>query len=129
MFNKKKSYFKRKLKHEDQKLWELEFKIIQSRKIREGVRQDRDRTVEGRNRIEVALKDEQLPEDKKTQYESDLKATNETISRYEKQIQMIDDQVNGFDGDENRESIIGLLEMSKSGVEHKKMVSDHIKTL
>lgn len=123
MFNTKKEFFKDKIKSVQCTIWEVEFKINKSRQVREGVRLDRDRAKEAINNIDAGLPS-QKDEKAKAQMESDKAGLQENVSRYEKQMKMIDDQINGFQGDETHEPIVGLLEQLKSYTELMLMYKD-----
>lgn len=119
----KTQFFKKKIDRVQYETWEVEFKLAKSRQIREGVRQDRDRAIEALGNIETALKT--APEDKKLLDEQS--AFQDNIKRYEAQMEMLDKQVNGFQGDETHEPIIGLIEQLASLAELKSMYKSYIK--
>ncbi len=127
-FNWKFQYFKSLYRQTQQQIWGLEFKVKKSRTIREGVRQDRDRAIEALNRIKPALeaeKDKDVKE--KLQQEHDEIQAN--VTRYEKQMEMIDDQINGAVGTETKEMVIGLLEQIESLTSLKGMYLEELKNL
>lgn len=124
LFSKQYWFFKGKINGVQKAIWDIEFKISKSRQVREGVRQDRDRAVEALNQIEARLKG--VPSDADEQAKI-VMADN--IKRYEKQMKMVDDQINGKEGNDKEESIIGLLEQIKSYVELKQMYQDYANAL
>ncbi len=127
-FNWKFQYFKSLYRQTQQQIWGLEFKVKKSRTIREGVRQDRDRAVEALARITLALEGEKDKEAKeKLQKEHDEIQAN--VTRYEKQLEMIDDQINGAVGTETKEMVIGLLEQIESLTSLKGMYLEELKNL
>jgi hypothetical protein len=118
-------FFYRKLYSVQASIWEAEFKITKSRQVREGVRQDRDRTVEIANNLANAVKTEK-DEAKKDELEANALKAKDDIKRYEAQMKMVDDQINGSNGDESHEPVIGLVEQIKSLVELKAMYKDYM---
>jgi septal ring factor EnvC (AmiA/AmiB activator) len=118
----KKQFFKKKIERVQYDTWELEFKLAKSRYIREGVRQDRDRAIEALNNIEAALKAE--PTDRK-KVEAERDALLENVKRYEAQMDMIDKQINGYEGDDTHEPVIGLIEQLASLAELKSMYKSY----
>lgn len=114
--------FYKKTKDHQVAIWELEFKIAKSRQLREGVRQDRDRAVESVNRLKAVIEQEK---DKavKAQLEEQSKAHQENADRFEKQMALIDGQINGTT-DES-----GILERLKSVVELRNMTFDYMSKL
>lgn len=117
-------FFKQKIERVQYETWEVEFKVQKSRQIREGVRQDRDRAIEALSNIETALKTE--PTDR-TKLETERDAFKENITRYEAQMDMLDKQINGYQGDDTHEPIIGLIEQLASLSELKSMYKSYIK--
>lgn len=128
MFNTKKRFFKEKIDAVTKTIWEMEFKLSKSRQIREGVRLDRDKAMEAINNIVIVLEKENN-EDKKEQYKKEKANFEENIKRYEKQMEMLDKQINGFIGDETHEPIVGIIEQIKSYTELRLMYQQHIDSL
>lgn len=127
-FNWKFQYFKSLYRQTQQHIWGLEFKVEKSRIIREGVRQDRDRAVEALNRIKQALEEEK-DKQKKEQLQKESDSIQANVTRYEKQMEMIDDQINGCVGSETKEMVIGLLEQIESATSLKGMYLEKLKSL
>lgn len=122
LFNRKYRFFSQKIKAVQYSLWDLEFKVAKSHQVREGVRQDRDRAVEGLANINKALeadpKNEKILADKAT--------FEDNVKRYEAQMGMIDAQINGANGDETHEPVIGIMEQMKSYAELREMYKTHL---
>jgi len=119
----KKDYFDRKIKQLEVAKWEAEFKIAQSRQIREGIRKDRDMIVEAIARVETHLEGTKDKEEKK-KLEEEIKKLKDNKELYEKQMKMIDEQTEGGAGptpenpagiglNEQLTSVVKLLEMTK----------------
>lgn len=118
MFNKKKKHFTQKLFDIERTMWDLEFKKQQAGELREKIRLDRDAQVNSKAMLE-AQKDK----------EEELKKVEDLIERYEKQMKMIDDQVNGgqpAEDDPTGEGIVGRIARLH---ELKIMLTNYIKTL
>lgn len=116
--------FTRKLRDVQTALWDLEFKVAKSRQVREGVRQDRDRAVSHAKQLEPQvenLKDK----DAKEKASKELAATQDTIKRYEAQMQMIDRQVEGFQGSETEQPVVGVNEQMASLAELREMYKEY----
>lgn len=128
MFNRKARFFKDKIDAVEKTGWEVEFKIAKARQVREGVRQDRDREVEALMNLNKAVEGEKDKEAKK-QLQDRAAVVTENVTRFEKQMKMIDDQINGVVGSETQEMQIGLLEQLQSYAELKLMYQDYIKNL
>lgn len=127
--------FTRKIRDVQTNMWEYEFKIAKSRQVREGVRQDRDRSLENVQQIETILKTEIRPE--VVAKITDDKAKHlENAGRYERQMKMIDDQINGVvaipataenpEGNPGQEGIIGII---ASLLELKNMYTDYRRSI
>lgn len=127
LFSSKYRYFYRKVRDVQNSIWEYEFKVAKSRQVREGVRMDRDRATEAANNIDMGLKT--APEEQKAKLEADLKAMQDNILRYEAQMKMIDDQINGGAATEANPAGIGILEQIKSLTELRLMYLDYISRL
>lgn len=124
MFNQKKKHFKRKLKNLEKTIWDLEFKKQQAGVLRERIRLDRDNKLNHKNMIEAKLKEKQTDE-----LEKALKEATDTLERYESQMKMIDEQIQGgtpTPEDPSGEGVIGQIARLQ---ELKKMVVDYIATL
>lgn len=127
IFNKKYQFFQEKIDAVTKTIWDFEFKISKSRQVREGVRQDRDRAVEAAQHIKV--KSEGAKGDDKKKLEDELAKMVENKERYEKQMKMIDDQIQGANATENSDAVIGLNEQLKSLVELKQMYKSYSESL
>ncbi len=124
MFNRKKRFFKKKVNDVQASIWEFEFKVSKSRQVREGVRLDRDRAVEAIARVESAI--EGAEKEKKEGLEKEMAYLNDNVRRYEAQMKMIDDQINGIPANGEDPGEQGILETIKGLVELKSMYQDYI---
>lgn len=125
---KKQKLFLRKIDDVQIAIWELDFKIAKSRMIREGVRQDRERAIEGIQRVDTALAVETTEERKKA-LEAEKVRLEENVGRFEKQMAMVDKQINGFLGNETEEPVIGMVEQIASYAELREMYKEHLNTI
>jgi len=129
MFNPKKKFFKEKIKQVTMTIWELEFKVEKSRQVREGIRQDRDRAIESILQIETLLKNPDNAPEQKEQGEKSLALFKDQASRFEAQIKMIDDQINGIPAEGENPGQQGILETIHGLVELKGMYKEYVKSL
>lgn len=127
MLNIKKKHFKDKLAYTQKQIWEIEFKINTSRKVREDVRVSRDRCVEAYNQIENRLK-EVKGEEKKKLEEEQVKIKDDQL-RFEAQMDMIDREVYGVQPTKETQGQQGLQDHLDSLISLREMVKDYIKTL
>ena len=111
----KKQFFKNKEKQVQYSIWELEFKIKKSRDIREEVRQQRDVAVET---LAVLEKEEKKDEARLAKQKDD-------ISRYERQMQMLDNEINGVPAEGENPGQNGLLDTLRSYAELKNMYKEY----
>lgn len=91
VFDAKYRFFARKVKAVTKQIWDYEFKVEKTMQIREGIRRDRDSLIDAQHKLEAAFK--AAPNDKKV--EADYLAVNDNIKRFEAQMKMLDDQING----------------------------------
>lgn len=124
MFNTKKKHFKRKLKNLDKTIWDLEFKKQQAGVLREKIRLDRDNKLNHRNMVEAKLK-----ENKTEELEKALTEANDILTRFEAQLKMIDEQIQGGTPTPEDPSGEGVMGQIARLYELKKMVIDYIATL
>lgn len=122
MFNRQKKLFKQKIKDVQDSIYEVEFKIFKSRQLREESRLLRDRCVENVAQIEARLQGTKDKEEK-GRLEEELKAHKENKEKYEGQMKMVDEQINGGEGQP------GLLEHIKGLTELKTMYKDYLKII
>lgn len=121
--SRKYRFFYKKVNDVQYSIWDMEFKIIKSREVREGVRQDRDRAIENIQMIEAALNNPNITEEYKAKAESDKAVYTDNVSRYEKQMKMIDDQIRGVkatpatETDEGNPGIQGITETVEAYIE------------
>ena len=122
--NRQYRYFSRKVRDVQNSIWEYSFKVSKSRAIREGIRMDRDRAMQAAANVEDALKT--APADKKEDLEKSLAGNKENATRYEAQMKMIDDQINGGAATQDNPAGIGILEQIKSLTELRLMYIDYL---
>lgn len=130
MLNEKKNHFKKKLDYTQKQIWEIEFKIATSRSLREEIRQERDRNVEALNQVEEKIKatdkkDKELIE----RLEKDKKTFEDNIARFEKQMSMVDAEINGVEPTPETNGTQGLIHHLDSLISLREMVKRYIKTL
>lgn len=125
LFNPKYKFFKDKVTAVTKTIWDAEFKIEKSRQVREGVRQDRDRALEAVGRIDAQIATEKDKANLET-LEGNKKQMQEEVARYEAQMKMIDDQVNGAEATKDSDMVIGLMEQVKSLVELREMYKSYL---
>lgn len=128
LFNKKYRFFKNKIYDVQTAIWEMEFKVAKARQVREGVRLDRDRAVESINMINARLGNKELSKEDKEKYEKELASITDNKARYERQMQMIDDEINGAPATQEREMVVGILERLKGYAELQAMYKEYLKT-
>ena len=129
IFNKKYRFFKKKAQDVQYTIWDLDFKIAKSREVREGVRQDRDRAIEGINQIDNVLPSITIKPEEKESLEKDKATLQENVTRYEAQMKMIDDQINGGVPSEDNPAGIGIMERIKSLTELREMIKQYMRRI
>lgn len=128
MFNTKKKFFKSKITDVDRYIWDLEFKIEKSRQIREGIRLDRNRALESVVQLDTQLKNT-TDEKEKEGLEKQKQELVDKANRYESQMKMIDNEINGGQPTEDNPAGIGIMEKIKSFIELREMYKDYIKKI
>lgn len=128
LFNHKYRFFKKKLLNCQEAIWENDFKVAKSRQIREGVRQDRDRIADTIHSLGVQLKTE-TDKKKKSQLEESIKAFEDTKKRYEAQMKMVDDEINGVPASENDPGREGINDRIKAYAELREMYKSYLKSI
>ena len=127
--NKKKAHFVQKLVAVERTIWDLEFKIAKSRQVREGVRQDRERALQGIEAISAQLNGTVSTEEKE-KMETEKANMVDMATRFEKQMQMIDTEINGQAPTEDMpQGVQGIMEQIAGFVSLKEMYTDYIKTI
>lgn len=118
LFSQKNRLFKHKIKDVTNSIYELEFKIYKSRQMREESRLLRDRSIENVAQVKARLA---APKDKEEQkaLEAELKAHEENVGKYEGQMKLIDEQINGT------EEQSGLIDTLKGLTELREMYRDY----
>lgn len=125
LFDPKYRFFVRKIKSVTRQIWDLEFKVEKTLQIREGIRQDRDRMLDAQHKVNAAFK--ATPNDKKL--EKDLTDITDTIKRYEAQMKMLDQQIEGGVATEENPSGSGINELIGSLAELRRMYKDYLKKI
>lgn len=128
IFNRKYRYFRSKVNDVTASIWDLEFKIAKSRQVREGVRQDRDRALEAVNQITLRIEGTK-DKDAVKKLEEEKAKFEDNAKRYEAQMRMIDEQVNGVPAEGENPGQQGLLETLASLTELRSMYRDYAKTV
>lgn len=121
----KKSFFKREVSRINRQLWNEEFKVEKSLQIKEGIRQDRDKLLDAKHKIDAQLK--ATPDDKDLQEQ----ASNiiNTVKRYELQMNMLDKQINGVPAEGDNPGEEGANDTISSLAELRRMVKDYVTKL
>lgn len=92
--NKKKKHFEEKIWNVTRTMWDKEFQKASSLELKEAIRLDRDRQMETIAALELELgKDHEAGTKKELERQRD--EAKEKADRYEKQMQMIDIEVEG----------------------------------
>ena len=125
----KKQFFKEKVEAVTYSMWDLEFKLAKSRQVREGVRQDRDRVAEAVGQVVAKLSNAGKDKAVIKALEEERDKLLEDQKRYEAQMAMVDKQINGFNGSDTEEPVIGILEQLASLNELKGMYQDFLKKI
>lgn len=121
----KKQFFKDKIERVTYEIWDCEFKVSKTRQIREEVRRTRDNTVEG-IKLTTARLENETDEELKKKTQEELSVLVDDKARFERQMEMLDNQVNGFIGDETHEPVIGVIEQIGSLTELREMYKSYI---
>lgn len=130
LFNRQYRLFRKKIRDVQTSIWEHEFKIAKGRQVREGVRQDRERAMESLHQIETMLKSAQnIDPEKITAIEAEKTKLQENVDRYEKQMKMVDDQIQGVPPNGEDAGQTGLMDVIRSLVELKGMYEDYASKL
>lgn len=134
IFNKQKSYFKRKNEGVQAMIWDLEFKRSKSQMIREEVRQEYDKS---KAKLDVLQSQIKAQKDKPSMEEAEIKRLDDQevllkrdIERYEAQMKQIDLDIAGTQPtNEYPDGVSGINDQLDSLMELKVMISQYIKTL
>lgn len=126
--NRKYRIFAKKIKDVDATIWDFEFKVAKSRQVREGVRQDRDRAVEAALHVGRQLEAKPAGVDLK-KLESDKAALEDNAKRYEAQMKMVDEQINGVPAKGVDPGQQGILDTIASLVELREMYKSYLNTI
>lgn len=123
----KKQFFKEKLEGTEKAIWEQEYKIVKAKQLREEVRQDRDRFKEQEAKLTVLLK-EAKGKDAQT-FSEELDKIKVEVKKYEAQMQMVDDQINGIPAQGDNPGEDGILDLMAVLTKRKESLKDYIKSL
>jgi len=123
----KKRFFKDKLEGTEKAIWEQEYKMIKAKKLREEVRQERDRFKEQEAKLTDYLKTATGKDAQ--QFSEELDKVKVEVKKYEAQMQMVDDQINGIpaNGDDPGED--GIIDLMAVLTQRKESLKDYIRTL
>jgi len=107
-------FFSKKIKSVQYAIWDLDFKVMKLRQVREEVRLDRDREVEALGRAKQALEVE-TDKEKKKLLEADIATLEDNKKRFEIQMGRIDQEVSGYTAkDDSEQSVVGIMEQLQS---------------
>lgn len=120
--------FSKKIRDVRTAIEEQKFKIAKSRQIREGVRQDRERVAQAVFNLDEALKNEK-DKDRIAKMTEERAANAEAVTRYEKQMQMIDNQINGVPASGDQPGEQGILDTIASLTELLSMYKEYRETI
>lgn len=126
LFNKKYRFFSGKVFDVTRSIWEYEFKIAKTLQVREGIRQDRDRAIEAIIQIDARLKGSKDKKEKDV-LTKELDGMKENVRRYEAQMTMLDNQVNGVKAEGNNPGEQGLNDTIASLAELREMYKSYLK--
>ncbi len=124
MFNKKKRFFNKKIGDVTKSIWELDFKVAQSAQVREGVRRDRDQQLDRLAQLEAQVKGADKKD--KEAITAQIEETKANATRFEAQMKMIDDQINGVKASQESDGQVGILETISSLAELREMYKDYV---
>ena len=132
MFNRKKRFFKVKLKNSQCKIWHLEFMRHQSTILKEEVRQELDQAKARLSVLETKMDNEKDKlekgelarlEDQKTRLEKDIKD-------YKKQLDKMEMEINGAKkSSQYPDGVAGLVHTLDAEHEYKSFLESYLKTL
>lgn len=123
VFNWKYRFFMKKISDVERSILEYEFKIAKSRQVREGVRQDRDRALESAKRLSVALTG--ATKDQTIDLEKQIATQEDNAKRFEAQMKMVDDQIQGTKPSESDPGQQGIIDIIASLTELLTMYKDY----
>lgn len=122
--NRKYRVFCRKIKDSDVAIWECDFKIAKSRYMRESARMERDKAMDAIHNVENALKGVSNKQERE-KMEKDKEMAQDLVKKYEKQMEMIDGQIEGVQASETTLAQPGLKEVLENLVELRSMYKDY----
>lgn len=125
LFNPKYRFFARKIKSVTKQIWDYEFKVEKTMQVKEGIRQDRDRMLDAKHKVEVALK--ATPDDKNLM--SEFEKIVDTIKRYELQMNMLDKQIDGVPAQGDNPGEEGVADIISSLAELRSMYKAYLSKL
>lgn len=128
MFNQKKKYFKLKARNVQKMIWDLEFKIFKVRELREGIRLDRDRALETVHALDAEIKRDHEPETLK-ELEAQKKLHQENAERFEKQLKMLDVEIEGQPAEGDNPGVQGINDQLAGLRELVKMINEYLREL
>lgn len=134
IFNWKYRLFIKKIWDVRQSIAEFEFKVAKSRGLRESVRLERDRAIEALQVVENKLKlhmgmtAENFTQSNEMLEKEKAGLTNQ-VQRFEVQMKMIDEQINGIVANGENEGQMGILDTIQGLVELKGMYKSYLQQL
>ncbi len=134
LFNSRYRFFIKKIRSVQRTIWDNEFKIAKTRQVREGVRQDRDKTVEALQQIEVMLKSHEegkavLVDEVLAKIKEDQAKIADDKQRYERQMIMLDREIYGAPAQGEDPGQQGVVDTLKALTELREMYSDYANKL
>lgn len=130
----RKRHFITRLRNIEVSIWDKEYLKHQAREIREGVRLDRDRALEAADALKIEVAKDHAPETKK-ELEDRLAHQIDNAQRFEAQIKMLDEQVEGrpyspaSEGKEADPGVQGINDTLGSLAEMRKMLTSYLKKI
>ena len=128
----KRQHFKQKLAGTQKMIWDLEFKVFKTREVREDIRKEYDQMKARIHNLEQQIT--QFPKEKdpaeKARLEDDKVRAEANRDRYERQMKMIDNEIDGLKpSSENPDGATGIMEQIDSLQELKGMLTDWLKRI
>lgn len=126
--SRKYRFFKHKIDAVQEAIWEQDFKVSKSKQIREGIREDRERAIEAVQKVTAAIHAEK-DKSEKSALEKEKEAFTDNVKRYEGQMKMIDEQINGVPAKGEDPGIEGIKDRIKALAELREMYKQYIASL
>lgn len=117
--SRKYRFFLKKIKDVQYSMWDLDFKIMKARQIREESRQMRDRQVEALQMAKAAPKPD----------EDALKQLEQNIKGYEAQMDLVDQQIQGVKPTDDEPGQSGLVDTVAGLANLRELYKEYIKQI